>query len=316
MNKINRKAVEGLVNLATGGALDRIDQRGKRARELRQWGLHPHHAEPDSPLAADNASFEAAYPLALSGGVGVTEESLFPMMSAAENLNAAGVLIEHRPDDGNIFAIPLMQLCRSAMESSARTIWILGDSVREVRRDRALSVLAEQLEQQKRFLVIAEANATESRNPLPENLIRMNRAHQQKQADLLQRLRDNYTIAKPETFSKTIAHAARWVDDHIPAHDTGELAASGLSGGAKAFYSWGSSFVHGYKWAVDYAPGAKVFGMLADSLAAAVFMTECAVALYEAACRGPQQSSREAVSYVPTRLEPTIEAWAKGLFAT
>jgi hypothetical protein len=68
----------------------------------------------------DNASFEAAYPLALSGGVGVTEESLFPMMSAAENLNAAGLLIEQRSRNGNVHAMPVMQLCRSAMESSAR----------------------------------------------------------------------------------------------------------------------------------------------------------------------------------------------------
>ena len=102
-----------------------------------------------------------------------------------------------------------MQLCRSAMESSARTIWILGDPDCEVRRDRALNVLAEQLEQQKRFLVIADANATSGPNPLPPNLVTMNRAHQQKQANLVQRLRDNYAISKPESFSKTIALAAR-----------------------------------------------------------------------------------------------------------
>src|SRR6516225_8589036 len=60
--KPSREIVEALVNLATNGALDRIDQRGKRARELRQWGLHPHHAEPGSPLAADNDAFQSAYP--------------------------------------------------------------------------------------------------------------------------------------------------------------------------------------------------------------------------------------------------------------
>jgi hypothetical protein len=135
------------------------------------------------------------------------------MMSAAENLNAAGLLIEQRPNNGNVHAMPVMQLCRSAMESSARTIWILGDPDREVRRDRALNVLIEQLEQQKRFLVMADANATSGPNPLPPNLVTMNRAHQQKQADLVQRLRDNYAISKPESFSKTIALAARWVDE-------------------------------------------------------------------------------------------------------
>jgi hypothetical protein len=308
VNQPTREVVEAMVNIATNGALDRIDQRGTRARELYQWGLHPHHAEDGSPLAADNASFEAAYPLALSGGVGVTEESLFPMMSAAENLNAAGLLIEHRPDNGNVHAMPVMQLCRSAMESSARTIWILGNPNRDVRRDRTLSVLVEQLEQQKRFLVIADAAANNGPNQLPPNLVAMNRAHQQKQADLVKRLRDNYTVAKPESFSKTIALAAEWVDTHLPAHDTGELAANRLQGGAKMSYSWGSGFVHGYKWATDYVPGVRLFGMIADSLAAAVNMTECAVALYEAACRAPG-GQRSSDSFVPARLEPTIAQW-------
>ena len=300
MSNPDRAMVEAMVNLATNGALDRSDQRGKRARELRQWGLHPHHAEPGSSLAADDAAFEAAYPLALSGGVGVTEESLFPMMSASENLNAVGLLIEHRGDGGDVNAMPVMQLCRSAMESSARTIWILGHPDRETRRDRALVVLVEQLEQQKRFLRISEDNAANAPAALPPDVVAMNQAHQQKQAALVQDLRDSYTISKPESFSKTIALAAEWVDAHLPAHDTGELAANGLEGGAKASYSWGSSFVHGYKWAVDYFPGVKLFGMIADSLAAAVFMTECAVALYEASCRGPAGQNNEH-SYVPER---------------
>ena len=63
----NRRIVEAMINLATNGAMDRIDRRGRRARELYQWGLHPHHAEEGSPLAADNDSFESAYPFALAG---------------------------------------------------------------------------------------------------------------------------------------------------------------------------------------------------------------------------------------------------------
>jgi hypothetical protein len=77
------------------------------------------------------------------------------------------------------------------------------------------------------------------------------------------------------------------VDAHLQAHDTGELAKNGLQSVAKSFYAWGSSLVHGYKWAVDYAGGLTLFGMIADSLAAAINMTECAVALYDAVCRAP-----------------------------
>jgi hypothetical protein len=84
MDKPDRVVIEALVNLATNGALDRIDQRGKRARELYQWGLHPHHAKSGSPLDADNAEFAAAHPLALAGDAAVTQESLYPMMNASE----------------------------------------------------------------------------------------------------------------------------------------------------------------------------------------------------------------------------------------
>jgi len=81
--------IEALVNLATNGALDRIDQLGKPARELYQWRLHHHHAKSGSPLDADNSAFAAAHPLALAGDAAATE-SLFPMMNASEIPNAAG----------------------------------------------------------------------------------------------------------------------------------------------------------------------------------------------------------------------------------
>ena len=67
--------------------------------------------------------------------------------------------------------------------------------------------------------------------------------------------------------------------------------------------------VHGYKWAVDYAGGMRLFGMIADSLAAAINMTECAVALYEAVSRAPEGERESVESYVPARLEPTIGQW-------
>jgi hypothetical protein len=206
-----------------------------------------------------------------------------------------------------------MQLCPSAMESSARTIWILGESDRDERSERAFRVLSKQLEQQKRFLKTEDENVMDGANPPPQKVIDQLREHRRKQAELLQTLNHKYPVKKPEPFGKTIGLAAMWVDEHVPPHDTGELAANGLHGGATAFYSWGSSLVHGYKWAVDYAPGMQLFPMIADSLAAAVFMTECAVCLYEA-CRAPG-GRRNADSHVPARLEPTIAKWSNSLHA-
>jgi hypothetical protein len=177
--------------------------------------------------------------------------------------------------------------------------------------------LVEQLEQQKRFLKIDADNVTGGLTAsLPPDIAQMNRTHRQNLIDLVQELSDNYTISKPDNFTKTIGLAAQWVDAHLPAHDTGELEANKLEGGAKAAYSWGSSFVHGYKWSIDYFPGVKLFQMIADSLATTVFMTECAVALYEASCRRPAGGQKGEQSYVPERLEPTIAAWSTDLFAT
>lgn len=309
-----QKALEALLNLARGGVLDRIDNRAKRACELRQWGLHPRHPEPGSSLAADDAAFQLAFPLALAGDAAVTEESLFPMMNATENLYAVALLVEERSKRRDLYASSIMQLCRSAMETSARTIWLLSEPERDVRRDRSMAIEMEQLEQQSYFLRLEAEFEQRGRNPRPQNLIDDNDAHRAKHAALLEKLKNTYPYNKPPSFTKTITQAAKWVDDHLPPHDTGELAASGLEQGARSFYSYGSSFVHGYSWTTDYARGGVLFGMIADGLAAALNMTECAVCLYEAACRAPG-AQRDAGSHVPERLEPTISAWSQELFS-
>lgn len=163
-----RAAAKLVANLMTNGAIGRIDQRAERGAELRQWGLHPYTPEAGSPLAADDLAFEQACPEALSGGQGVTEEALFPMMSAAECVGAVATLVEQRNTNGSVFSIPVMQLCRAAMESSAPTIWILGEIDPDERRDRAFRVLCEQLEQQKRFLKIEDENVGGGVNPPPQ----------------------------------------------------------------------------------------------------------------------------------------------------
>jgi hemerythrin len=236
------------------------------------------------------------------------------MMNASENLNAAGLLTEQRRAHGTLVASSVMQLCRSAMETSARTIWLLSDPEREVRRDRCMQIVMEQLKQQSQFLKIDEETEINGHNPRPQHIIVMNREHRRKHAELLKTLKETYTFTRPPSFTKTVRLAAQWIDAHIPAHDTGELVACGLEDGARAFYSYGSSFVHGYFWMTDYVRNGRLFGMIADSLAAAINMTECAVALYECACRGPAESRPDARSYVPERLEPTIAQWARELY--
>src|ERR1700757_3742929 len=71
-----------------------------------------------------------------------------------------------------------------------------------------------------------------------------------------------------------------------------------MSIGAGRFYAVGSSFVHGYKWMTAYIGTEEdVLAQLADSLAAALIMTECAVALFEALATHPARSSVRRKNY-------------------
>jgi hypothetical protein len=65
--------------------------------------------------------------------------------------------------------------------------------------------------------------------------------------------------------TKMIRESAPWVDTHMPAHNTGQIASKGLEGSARSFYSYGSSFIHGYKWMTAYARGGTVFTLIAET---------------------------------------------------
>ncbi len=81
----------------------------------------------------------------------------------------------------------------------------------------------------------------------------------------------------------------------------------------RSFYSYGSSFIHGYKWVTEYTRSGTVFTRIADALAVSLNMAECAVCLFEAASRAPG-GVRGDESYIPERFEPTIFAWSVELF--
>jgi hypothetical protein len=67
--------------------------------------------------------------------------------------------------------------------------------------------------------------------------------------------------------------------------------------------------VHGYKWMSDYVAGERdVLSQISDGLAAAVIMTECAVALFEAQATHPARSIVRARNY-PAWLEPTHDRY-------
>jgi hypothetical protein len=116
--------------------------------------------------------------------------------------------------------------------------------------------------------------------------------------------------AKTPNESGYVTRAAKWIDKHPPAH-ADDLPSGSFELGVERFYSLGSAFTHGYKWASDYVKAREnAYGMVADGVAAAVAMANCAVALYEAQAQR-RGSPTERTRHYPSRLEPTVRAWSE-----
>ena len=131
-----------------------------------------------------------------------------------------------------------------------------------------------------------------------------------KRHELIEALPESEVERPPRKFEKVVEAAAKWIDENQPPHVTQANGLQyGMTLGAQRFYAFGSSFVHGYKWMSDYITGERdILAQISDGLAAAVIMTECAVALYEAQATHPARSAVRQQNY-PKWLEPTIEAW-------
>ncbi len=303
--------LEALMNIKHNGVLARIDELGQRCGDLYQWGLHPHTAEAGSALAADDAAFAAAYPITLPGPAAVTGHALFPVMAAVGNLNTVGFLVGRRLTHRQPHILEVMNLCRVALESAALTVWLLRDSDPEVRRQRCLDEEMEQLKQQSWFLAIDAENESGRSERFTAELRAQNAEHRRKFNLMLTAAKDAYTAAKTPSFTQMVRESAQWADAHMT--DTEEIDAGWRERSARSFYSYGSSFIHGYRWMTDYSRDGVVWSLVVDALAVSLDMTECAVCLYEAASRAPGGARPEG-SYVPERLEPMIAAWSAERF--
>ena len=300
-----------IVNLATGGALDRINQRAGRGQALRPWGISMHGPLAGSPLAEADAAFLSAYPHPYLSNMPVTGEALYPAANATENLSAVAVLVKEQ-ENGQLYAGEVMQLCRSAMDSAARAIWLLCDPSAEERASRGLTLVVNGLDEQAKFLGKQAAVLRSGTTIAPPEKFAQLADHSGKVDKALAHIKDTYTPTNFKGPLKTVTRAAAWIDGHRPAHDTGELAAGALLPNADSFYSMGSSPTHGLSWATDYASGGGIFRMMSDGLFCALIMTECAVALFETLSRDPADASTpHEKARVPSNLEPTVQAWAQ-----
>lgn len=285
------------------GVMQRIRDRAARGRELEQWGLKPQPVDPDSSLAADDAGF-----LTDLGGDYVRTTAIYPIMSATDCLVAAAQLVDDWDTTNNSHMVALLTLCRSAVETAAKTIWLLSDVDRAVRRKRCVGFTYSEMSNQKSFHAIEERNYSALPNKATNPMYRDLQEH-------IRLFRKREEILGREPKAKTpnetgyAIHAAKWIDKHPPVHAE-ELPPDGLALGAERFYLAGSSFTHGYKWASDYVKLPQhAYGMVADGLAASIAMANCAVALYEAQAQR-RGSPTDRTRRYPDRIEPTITAWS------
>ena len=243
----------------------------------------------------------------------VSSSARFPAMTAAENLVGAvqvhGAAIQQRRTSN----VSIGTLCRSAIENAAKTIWLICDTDREVRRARCLGYIARERSYQKSYIDIEEAVYAirdDSATAIEYQVFLETKERYETRHNLILSLPDDKVIRPPRKFENVVAEAARWIDENPPPHITEANGLQyGMTLGAQRFYAFGSSFVHGYKWMSDYVAGERdILAQISDGIAAAVIITECAVALFEAQATHPARSVVRARNY-PHWLEPTVAAW-------
>lgn len=284
--------------------LQRAYDRAKRGRALKDWGLRPQPYDLGSSLALDDDGFMVQ----LGGLVNIT--ALFPIMNATDNLAAVADLIEIRPRTKNAHITSLSALSRTAVESAAKTIWLLSPSDRADRQARCIGFTYSELDAQRGFHSVErrrfQAQPNYERNPIYAQFVEHVRLFDER-VSMMNGLRRE----KAPNSSGFVTKAGKWIDENPPAHDQGGLFGVGFESGVERFYTLGSGFVHGFKWAMDYVQTGELetFRMVADGLAAAVGMAECAVALYEAQAQQRGAPTSRQQSY-PDSLKPTIAKWS------
>lgn len=100
-----------------------VGDRAKQANDFMAWGLRPNRIHPDSRFARDNAAVTLEDEPSL-----VSSTALYPTMNASEHLVAAAQVIAFALTKGQTRTSAVAALCRVAMESSAKTIWLINEN--------------------------------------------------------------------------------------------------------------------------------------------------------------------------------------------
>ncbi|MEU4345782.1 hypothetical protein AB0H00_31820 [Nocardia sp. NPDC023852] len=292
----------------------RTRERAVRANELLEWGLHPQKSDTDSCTALDNEGLMADF-----GERRLEAAALWPLMSATDSISTAANLFVQGTQTRQLHAPAMTALCRSAVESAGRVIWLLSPDDRQVRRDRCTAIALAEMKEQTNYNSNEVASLRQgdiaSTPEQKREFIRGSRDLLDRYNALEAAFTQNPNREKVRPFGKTAELAAEWIEQHIPPHDEGEIRENGMAIGTKRVYTLTSAVMHGYKWVTEYLHNGDLFALIADSFATAVNMTECGIALFEAQAQSPNgRTIRQ--RYYPARLQPTISAWSELYLAT
>ncbi|WP_157773004.1 hypothetical protein [Rhodococcoides fascians] len=182
-------------------------------------------------------------------------------------------MIDDWDRNGQMRSMSVVTLCRSALESSARAVWLLSPTERSERRDRALRMVKAEVLGQKKFLT-KQVAGYESLGAQHESHLADLRSDLDKAVSVLS---DLDAVAGAPTIEQQIEIASAWVDETAvnPQHTP-------MAGMAKSMYSIASGFAHGYTWTTRHMQEtADLFNITADFLYVATTMLNAAVILHE-----------------------------------
>lgn len=274
MDESVRAALRQFVAM-TDGRMGRILDRAEQGEWFRDWRLSPTVPQPGSTLDADDASGFPDVVHELVSGAPVCNHAVYPAMSAAENLLTVSSLVGKWTSSGQTRMASVISLCRSAFESSSRTVWILSPVDADERRRRTINVIRRESRYRCGYLEELLPNVPEGADKERREKFR---------ADLQGMLDgglENPGFTKRGTESD-VRDAAGWCDEN-PLVTTN----SPLTPLIGYLYSIESCLSHGYQWAMQELQGLSSLSLTADTLYASATITQTAVALYEASAAGP-----------------------------
>lgn len=299
--KLKAKCPEDARKLLRSMFIALIGERAAHAKEFLPWGLRPNRPHPQSRLAHDDAAVTLEGEKTL-----VSSTALYPTMNASESLTAAAEVIAFALTQGQMRTSATAALCRIAMESSAKTIWLISETDTEERIRRCYGFLKGERGQQEGFEKL-EAAALEARSdPMAEADLaefEKRRGREVERHAKIAALPADAIIGPTGGPMKFVENAEDWMDKRLPRKPDPDLDRVMHPRSAKAFYSLGSGFVHGFKWLAGYVFDNQELddsGLLAvtlDAFGNALRMTEAAVSLFEAQSNGPQPDPKRMRNY-------------------